>query len=410
MGTRTVSYVGYFLATVLVAREVGPSTYGRYAVALALGSVVVGGFTSGVPILVTREAARHLVDRALLSLALRAQLGVGLACLGAVVALGPIFVGGAGGAFLALLGGLNAMGLALFSFFSGMRAGYQQLVRIGLAEVLLGAVSLGGTQAALSAGMGTSGAIAALLTASLVATASLTAGIGRQMPASVSRPALNVARQAIPFVASGIANAWAQQLDTLVTRLAAGQQVAGLYAASYRVLGPLRLGTSSFGTILFPKLAAAGEGSREWSATLRRGRWGLWLVFAPAAAVAVVIMPTLIDVIYGPKYQAVVTPARILVLTALPVALYWPLAHALMSTGRERLYAAILLAGLVIDAALVAALSPRHGATGSAVAWLVTECVILALVWLVSRSRLQRAAPGAAGSDKGSAHRGRRHS
>lgn len=390
--TRSVSYLGYFSATVLVARRLGPSTYGRYAVALALGSVVVGGFSSGVPILVTREAARQLVDRSFLAVALRAQLGVGLACVAVVVALGPVFLGGASGAFLALLGGLHAMGLALFAFFSGLRAGYQQLVRIGVAEVLLGAASLGGTQIALSAGAGTHGAVGALLAGSVVATAYLTVGVTRQVAPSLSRPdATRVARQAIPFVASGIANAWAQQLDTLVTRLAAGQQVAGLYAASYRVLGPLRLGTSSFGTVFFPKLAAADEGSEQWSATLRRGRRGLLLVFAPAAALAFVVMPTLVDLLYGPAFAAAVTPARILVLTALPLAVYWPLAHALMSTGRERFYASILLAGLALDAALVTMLSPRHGATGSALAWLVTECLILALVWLVARHHRDRA-------------------
>jgi O-antigen/teichoic acid export membrane protein len=104
------------------------------------------------------------------------------------------------------------------------------------------------------------------------------------------------------------------------------------------------------------------------------------------------LAPWAIRLVYGSSFVSAVTPARLLLLSILPLALYLPSAAALTAAGRERTWMKIQACGLLVDVVLVAILGSRHGANGAALAWLLSELSVFGIVTLV----LARWRPGAA--------------
>jgi len=387
---RGVTQAGVFISAVAVARVLGPGPLGRYSLLISLAGILVGGVGAGIPVLALRETAAGRTGAELNGRLLTSQL----TATGAVTTLlglaGYFLLGGQDGLALGLLAGLSFVAMSLVTLGSSLQAGRGRYLRAVIGESVTGVASAGLTLLALSFGWGLRGAVAALFLGALAGALVLWAGVPRSWPGA-SGPVSQALRQSAPFLALGLFNAGYLRIDIVILSLVASTGTVGIYSAAYRVLGPFGLLMSGFGTVLLARLSTPGRSQDRWHAVRRYGRLLLVGVTLPVVAGGLLAIPWLVDVVYGPSYSASVLPARVLLCSVLPLAWYWPSAHALNAAGREKTWTLLLGILIVTDAVLVAVLGRALGATGAAAAWLLAESLLLIPV---SRVAARLRAPG----------------
>jgi hypothetical protein len=163
---RACPLLGIFMAGVLVARNVGPSSYGVYAGAFALASFTVGGATAGLPILVLRRTSEGDLNRHTLRQAtiLEAQWLIVMMIISSVV--GYIVFGTADGALAAFAAGSYFGATNIANIGMHVHCGLRQFRRAAMADVVAGALFPLLTAVALALGAGIHGSLFALTVAS----------------------------------------------------------------------------------------------------------------------------------------------------------------------------------------------------------------------------------------------------
>jgi O-antigen/teichoic acid export membrane protein len=237
------------------------------------------------------------------------------------------------------------------------------------------------------------GIVVAQLVATLVISVVGLSALGR-FPAAPSRPlAEDVAGIRSFVVQSSIATGVISVRTTLVPivlGLVAGPTQVGLFRVAQTPQTGLAAASSP------ARLVLLTEQTREWERGNRVGvlagvrtysKWagGLMVVAVPVFFLA---MPWLVRIVFGEEYEGAVDAARIVLLAAaLHFTLGWTKSLP-VTVGRPRLR--IFTHGLetLVAVPLVAVLGTEWGATGAAVAVLVSS-VVFALAWLVVLGRLR---------------------
>jgi len=170
------------------------------------------------------------------------------------------------------------------------------------------------------------------------------------------------------------------QLPAMIVAAMLGQAAVGFFGAANRLLTVSQAVLAMYFYGVFPRMSRVA--GHELSRFLRRS---VQLAFWPSLAIAIVLCataPSAIQLIFGPGY-AHGSPAVLRALIwVLPVVAWRANARqALIVVGRMREEAACSLAGLILLAVLVTALSRIHGLTGAAWAMLASE---IAAAWLTS--------------------------
>jgi O-antigen/teichoic acid export membrane protein len=179
-------------------------------------------------------------------------------------------------------------------------------------------------------------------------------------------------------------------LVPIVLGLVAGPTQVGLFRVSQTPLTGLAAASSP------ARLVLLTEQTREWERGNRAGvlagvrtysRWaaGLMVVAVPVFFFA---MPWLVRIVFGEEYEGAVDAARIVLLAAaLHFAIGWTKSLP-VTVGRPRLRIFTHGVETLVAVPLVAVLGAEWGATGAAVAVLVSS-VVFALAWLVVLGRLR---------------------
>ena len=249
----------------------------------------------------------------------------------------------------------------------------------------------------IAAPLGVTEALLAIVVAQAIATVAVS-GVGlvalRRFPAAPPRELAEDVPGIRSFVIeSSIATGVISLRTTLVPvvlGVASGTTQVGLFRIAQTPQTGLAAASSP------ARLVLMTEQTRDWEKGERRGilsgirrysRWaiGLMLVAVPAFFLA---MPWLVDTVFGSEYDDSVTAARIILLSAaIQFALGWSKSLP-VTIGRPRLR--IWTHGLeaLVAIPLVAVLGAEWGATGAAVAVLVSTFVFAA-AWLVVIVRLR---------------------
>ena len=154
----------------------------------------------------------------------------------------------------------------------------------------------------------------------------------------------------------------------------------GIYVVAKSTAQPASKLSLAVAAVLFPE--ASRREAKQGARLLGRAAWISTAITGAAAAGLAVVAPPLIELLYGQAFVAAVTPFRILVVDAVIVSFVWILAHAFLSAGRPGVAAAELSIGLVVSVLGMLLLVPAWGATGAALAVLVSSIVRLAVVLL----------------------------
>ena len=179
------------------------------------------------------------------------------------------------------------------------------------------------------------------------------------------------------------------RFDFLVLGAMAGPAAVGIYAVASKYAELLRLPALALTWVTYPRVARMGASTfgpraRRLMAPLLAG--GLLL----AAALALLTFP-LFPWLYGAQFRAAIWPAVIILvgLVAEPAAGVG--SAFLLGAGRPGLNSVLLGAGLIVTLVLDVVLIPSHGAVGaawaSAVAYLLTDVLLVLVMWHLSRAR-----------------------
>lgn len=383
---RAFPLLGILLAGILVARALGPSRYGTYTAAVALGVLTVAGVTAGLPLLILRRSAEGDLDRATLFRAARLQISFSLTAVAVAALLGAIILGGIRGALAGTAGGIGWTTNGFASLGQSAHAGRRRYRRTAAVDITVGVLYPVLTLIMLRIGFGIIGALFAIAIAGLISCFVAWTGLPEFDP-TLSPSRLRIT-SGLLFSVLGIVSSAYARTDSAILIVVAGSTSTGYYSAAYRILGPFSLLGSAFGILYLSRLSEASTDPQRWSHIRRVGTTLLATISLLGVAVLLIVAPPLIHVLYGHRFYNSIGPARILLLSVIPWAFYIPMSVELNSLHLERRVTVALGIGLVLDLGLIAGLGHEFGASGAAWAWVGSECVMLVGLRLLSNQRL----------------------
>jgi O-antigen/teichoic acid export membrane protein len=383
LGGRAFPLIGALLAGILVARTEGPSSFGLYTASFALCSLTVGGATSGLPILLLRRSAEGNIDSSTLKRAVLYQLGASCVAIPASAILGSVIFDGSRGFYATLFAATYFAVTNLATMGQNVHGGRRHFWRVAGADMVAGALYPALTALALALGYGVPGALLALAVAAAVSC--LVAWTALPTFPMAGRASSLKVLDGMTFTAFGLAKAGYGRLDAVILSIVAGPAVVGYYSAAYRLLGPFVLGGAAFATVYFTHLSHAVSDPERWMRVRRHGALLLFMAAFIGMVSVSLVVPKVVDVLYGEGFSPAIAPARILMLSIIPWALYWPRLLELASVHQETRATVSLTIRMVVDVVLVVSIGARFGAVAAAWAWVASEFATLLTLSLLSR-------------------------
>lgn len=398
---RVISSGAQFAWQIVLGRALGEGIYGQYGAVSALYSIGITIATFSMSLIVIREVARQPERAGRLwgaALVIQAIMGlVAYMCL-TVAAFGYDDTIRAYAAIAALSLFIDAFG----THASDQLLARERMVGPSVVEVAHIAARLGLAALALNLGWGLLGVYLATIAAGIVRSLALSAllwraGVRPHFP--VDRPTLvGLLRDSAPLTVYAFIGMTYTQIDRLITAATlTSSDVGHLTAGFVIVVGAVEILSSTILTAVYPILARAadGTGAALRAITQRLAQFTLlialpmWLTFAFFA-------PFIIVPLFGVRYAPAAEILRVLMGFAAVTMISNVYAQAMFAQNRQRRLIGFRLVGLAVKLVLALLLLPRVGVVGAAVASLVSECVVLALLLADFKPAVRAALPGLA--------------
>lgn len=379
------------LVTVVVARLLGPASFGSYAFATSIVTLLTIPAALGFPMLIQRETARYqsLGEIGLLrGLLIRSAQIVGVSTLGVAV-LSAILLWTLGNHFIHETRMTIMVGLSYLSALVFVNLG--SAVLMGLRRVLIGQIplaivwpSLFLLLLAVAATMaeepiGAAGAMA-LRAVSGVAVLGWVSFVGyRIVPESVFRAEpVFATRQwltsALLFAFLGGLWALNSQTDILMLGALAGERSVGIYRVAVSGAALVSLILGAVNTAILPtisRLHATGDRARLVRLATMATRASI-LGAVPIAAVLVFWGSDILGLVFGLAYISAAQPMAVLCLGQMINVAAGPVAVVLNMAGHEKDSVIMLVISGALNVALNAVFIPRWGVSGAALATAVS--------------------------------------
>lgn len=380
--TRVVGLAVAFLANIVLARLLGPSGYGAYAIAIGWASVLAIPARLGLDNAALRFVTiyRDRGDVGLLRGLLRtsASAMAVASAFGGVLAITAGVVSGsrnvdpwlaAGVALLvfpfAAMGWLSAVIRSFNQIFASQA--YEQLFRPALLIVLLGIAWVAGAR------LGAPLALWLTLIAVAIPLVVLAVQVRREVAAlgpgqaDVSERRLWLSVSWPLFLLSLFQEA-TNQIDLLLLGLLKDAASAAHFTAATRLSSLASFGLVAVTTVSGPAIASAfHRGDRATLAGLATMTSQLSLLFALIVVGGLLIFGRTALAAFGPTYPDAYSVLVIVGLASLASAFTGSVGYFLLMTGHERSAAAIMAGALVVAATLDVLLIPTFGAIGAAI-------------------------------------------
>jgi O-antigen/teichoic acid export membrane protein len=393
LAAKAVVYPLGFVASVVLIRYLGVEGLGQYNYFSTFASLfgLVAGL--GLPILLTREAARdrpgaarHLGDALVLQAGLSGLAVVVVATAG--LALNPVTFA----VPIALFGvsvALTALGapyLAMLNAFEHMHLGAGIEVACTLLRVLA-------ILAAIRLGLDVTGLVALLLVVpvSYLLLAKL-ASDRRCAPAAFApAPARLRAllRATTPFALLTLFGTAYFRLDILMLEKMQDVAAVGIYSAAYKLVDVLLVVGVNTAGVVYPVMATqAGHAPAALHQTIESTYRYMAAAGFPLGVAVTFLAAPIVTGLFGDAFAPSVVPLRILIWAVVLMFVSAPLTHALNATRHEWVLIAILGANTAINVLANLVLIPAYGVVGAAASTVACEVVNLALVIRFVRRRI----------------------
>lgn len=374
---------------VLVARHLGPTSFGILNYVLAISGVLSPAAEGGVNSIVVRQLVARPDDAAsILSASVTVQLLTGIAAAVVLVAIGFLSGGAVApvGLYLLVSFMLCFRWVETIRYWFESRARVRALVIAENLAILLASlfrvmlVALGGALLWFGAAVG----LEALLVVVLMLFVFARAGARPTLSISV-RGATSLLRESWPLIVSALAVMLYMRVDSIMLGHLVGASAVGQYAAALRFsevwyMIPMTLVASAF-----PGLVSLhAEGGRAFGARIRQVLAGLMVFSFAVCAGTWLAADTAIAMTFGDHYASAADILRVHVLALPFVALgvigdRWYVLHGLQKISMAR-----FLVGLALNITLNFALIPEFGGLGAAYATLVSQAASSWLLDMVS--------------------------
>jgi PST family polysaccharide transporter len=379
---------GNFLLVTWIARHFGAEDFGRFNYALAFAALFSGVSTLGLDAILVRELLRSAGSRdALLGTAAILRFSGGVICWGAMVAI-AVFVPTAPVDLIAIAGAMllfQSLDVIDAWFQSSVRAKYPVYAR-NFAFVVAAFLRV-----ALILGDGSLASLVATVTFEAALAAFLLILIYRYDGRSPStwqwdtRLARELLRDAAPLLVSGLAILVYMRIDQIMLASFAGYHEVGIFSAAVRLTElwyfiPVALMASIFPAIV--RARAADSKRYNERLILLFGVMG-WSGIALGALTAWLAEPLVLHV-YGVQYASAAPVLSVQAWMAAFVFFGVARSRWLLAENRQRDAMVVDIIGLLLNVAANAALIPRFGALGAAVASLTAALGANALTAIFS--------------------------
>jgi O-antigen/teichoic acid export membrane protein len=367
-----------FLASIVIARTLGPSNKGVFDLATASASLLalVLGFamSAGITYAVARGlAAPRRVRRLVLA------VGVGQAVFGYLLlvaadripVLAAILPSGESTAIrvlVSLLAAAAAVGASLKAILFGRErfATANWIEVAGRMVALVGVVLLVLTIDRPS--LTPAAVISVSLAASIITTVVFAVASVRGTPAGGQLAITRGMRIAIPSYVANILQFLNYRLDLFLVAFFRTTTEVGLYALAATLAQMLWLVSNAMATVLFPRVASNSEPEGvALDRTAFYSRFSLGSALVLGVVLAVIAEP-LMRVVYGPAYVDASVPIWLLLPGIVVFAPVNVLAAHLAGSGRPEINLAVSGASLVVTVVLDLVLIPPFGMAGAAIA------------------------------------------
>jgi O-antigen/teichoic acid export membrane protein len=169
--------------------------------------------------------------------------------------------------------------------------------------------------------------------------------------------------------------------QTLISYLSGGNnREVGFYAAAFRLVEATLFVSWSFSQAMLPWLARGEDaGDRAMADGYEMGQKALAAVLTPVAVIFVLLADPIVSLVYGADYSEAVPSLQLLGAMTLFFGINGFAAMALIARDRPGLFSRSLIAMIVLNVALNVILIPPMGATGAALAALISGVALAAL-------------------------------
>src|SRR4051794_40904089 len=348
----------------LLARELGPSSFGTLAVFASTGMLLCSVANLGASTRVLRVRAEDGADTLASALFWMQALGSVVVLVGLVVA--SLLLGDPAPA---LVGGLMAVSDQQAEFAVASLSGHSRQTAASIAVTIQRGLPLAAVGVAVVLGASVLGWVGATVVgvAVLAVACAPRQWVGR-------RAVLAAARSSIGYWFTGLVLNL-RQLEPLVVSAAGGAGAAGLYAIAARVANPLSIVVTSMQAIAVPEMARAGD-RHEFRRTFRL-LLGLAVVYAVVLAAASPLVAAVFLRIVGPGYEGARTLVTVMVVCAALSAVSQALRARLLAAGGPSVPAWIIGVATVIGLVLLAVTGGIDDGRYLWIAPLTTQALIL---------------------------------
>lgn len=398
-----------FLLYVVLARAMTPEGFADVALVLAWLAIATSLAGASAPLVLVRHVPESMAQgRADLTRGVIrfSFLSTGAIAAGvSVIAAGAIFSGLVGikgeSAASALFGAALLLPSVLLLDLAGLLTG---LKRAAMAELLVNVARPFFTIAALAVFWAfqpppttSPTVVATYLGASLVMAMVTLAYTRSVVPLEVRHapPAYAIGewlRSATGFMGIAIALAIHERIDLLMMGMIAAPTEVAAYAVAARFAQTVVVAASAVGAVMAPhlveRLADMRQGRRTEAQLLVRTAARHAFLLSLAALAAFALLGPLLLGLLGPHYEQAYVPLLILATGQAIAALAGPATGVAALSGSPRIAIVSLSAGIVVNAAMNAALVPVWGARGAALATATGMVVAAVAAWLWTRRKL----------------------
>jgi O-antigen/teichoic acid export membrane protein len=202
-----------------------------------------------------------------------------------------------------------------------------------------------------------------------------------EFPRTLPPPQGHLLRRALPLGVAALAVGIYYSVDALLLGILRSSAEVAYYAVAYRVVTPLLVLPVIGGTVALPTLARASA-VRPASAVpvLKTLSTSLLCLGLPAAAGTAIVAKPLVEFAFGRAYFPAALPLALLIWSIVAVYANAPFAYLMIARGQHREYMIATLGGAVVNTVLNLILIPGFGVIGAAVATIVTEVIVAAII------------------------------
>lgn len=377
------------LTMLYLARMLGPSFYGEFALATAFISMFTIFSSPGTDTIITREIAKdetrknELVNTTLILKTGFAALAIALANAAAYI-IYPNNV-------LRLAIAIRSLLLLFSSFTATLTAVFHaklQMIYPATAN-LLSKLIFPAMAVAIITGKG---GYVQLITAATLPFIAETAALWLLSIKTAIKLRIQFSRetakflisQSWPIALSGVIYIIYTRTDMLMLSLLSNSESIGFYSAALNITEPIQFLTGSLMTVVFPILARFHATNQSgFYRTLGTTTKIAAITAAPITIAGTALSTSIIKTIYGSQYTASAPVFSILSAGAIFFAINIVLGNMLTAVNKQKLVTLVVAAGAALNAALDYALILKMGTAGAALATLIvlitTTIMLLAL-------------------------------